>query len=75
MTLEVKHVYLRQIEIGLGRNVALWLDDNLFQASRQSVKNLEWLSTVKFNCFDKNIRVVLKQHSITAAAWVRSIFF
>ena len=25
---DILHVYMRHVEIGLGRNVALWLDDN-----------------------------------------------
>lgn len=69
--LPIMHVYMRQIEIGFAKNVGLWLDDNLFK----EVNNQKWLSLAKFNCFDKNIRIVQKSHSLTAAAWIQSKFF
>jgi len=68
----ITHVYCREIELGFGKNVVFWLDNNLFEEFNESK---EWIRWASFNNFQQNVKFVCKTHSEFAVAYMRSEFF
>jgi len=66
------HIYIREIELGFGKNVVFWLDDNIFDDINESK---DWIRWATFNNFQQNVKFVCKSHSEFAEAYFKSEFF
>lgn len=66
------HVYLREIETGLAQNVILCTQERLDSSNAYFC---QWMRDTLFDQFDQNYRVIVKQNSQTALAYLRSPFF
>lgn len=70
----VLHVYLREVNLGLGKNVVLWCDDGTKETSFLKVH--DWIRTKSYQ--DKEsfqTQYVFKSQSLIAKAYCRSQFF
>ena len=43
-----EHVYIREIQLGLGQNVLFWVDDSMFEPGGEMERWIRWAT---FHCF------------------------
>ena len=65
-------IYIREVQLGLGQNVILWTDSNMFKDGGENEENIAQL--IK-KCWSANIKIILKSSSKTAWAYIYSEFF
>lgn len=74
----IKNVYLREVLLGQGQNVVLWLDENL--GKRSLFRHLRWLQLAMrhkdpFEPTDEFVHFIFATHAEIALAYLQSIFF
>ena len=74
----MKNVYLREVLLGQGQNVVMWLDENL--GKRSLYRHLRWIQLANrhkdpFNSSDEFVHFIYTTHAEIALAYLQSVFF
>ena len=61
-------VWIREIQLGLGRENVLWIDENIFIEDNQD----QFAGWVRYNCDHMNIKLIMKTSSSSALHYINS---
>lgn len=64
-------VWIREIQLGLSRVNALWIDENIFTGDNED----QFASWVRYNCDHLNIKLIMKTSSKSAWSYINSQAF
>ena len=72
---ETVHVHLREVNLGLGKNVVLWCDDSIRKSTFQKV--LTWIREKQYSDQYNTLgtQYVFRTQSIITKAYCESLFF